>query len=152
MTMVGFSIANVSFPGFSQPLIMPKNCVTGGHPKVKKPFANSVEFPGTFGGWPWGRWNILRPFRPMEVGVRFDATRGEVEASRAAEKGGEPGDTRDGYPHKNQPTNQPTTSTTTTTTTTNRRTRWWFQTFFSFVTPGEMIQFDDHLHIFQMGW
>ena len=106
MTMVGFSIANVSFPGFSPPLIMEKKkCnwrTSNKRKKMTKPFANFVEFPGNL-------WRLA--MGPMEHPPAFSshggrcsfrhATRGEVEASRAAEKGGEPGDTRDGYPRKN---------------------------------------------------
>ena len=145
-------------PGFYiNPWLWKKNCNWRFHPtKGQKNLPSLLQtlwsFPGTFFSRLGHGADVSHPpafsSHGRSVFRESHATRGEVEASRAAEKGGEPGDTRDGYPRQeltNQLTNQPTT-----TTTTRRRTRWWFQTFFSFVNAGEMIQFDDHLHIFQM--
>ena len=60
-----------------------------------------------FGGWPWADGSHPPAFS-SDGGRVFVSSRdeglGEVEASRAAEKGGQPGDTRDGYPHNKQPT------------------------------------------------
>lgn len=84
-------------PGFSQPLIMEKKIVTGGFIQQKEKNLPSLlqtlwSFPGTFFSRLGHGADLSHPpafsSHGRSVFRESHATRGEVEASRAAEKGG----------------------------------------------------------------